>query len=114
TLNSLANSTSIGDDFLMCCWDLTKLDLSPLKNIRSIGYDFLTGCYGLKDIILPDKDPASFEVSNKEKKEGGETHKYYYGFMEDVPEDVVIHCGEYLSNYKTTDPWSDWTSQMKK
>ena len=83
--------TNIGKDFLYYCKWLSEVDLSQLKSLVRIESGFLYNCAILDEITVPFRQPPF--VADKD-------------FMLDVREDLVIHCGKYLEDYKKAPIWS--------
>ena len=91
--------STVKDYFLTYCTNLKTLDLSGFNAISYIGKAFLENCTSLESLTLPNKDPKDFKINVE-------------GFLANIPSNTVIHCGEYLEEYKTTEPWSQKADQM--
>ena len=50
--SGLNNVTTIGDDFLYCCAQITSLDLSGLNSVTTIGDSFLRNCSKITSLDL--------------------------------------------------------------
>ena len=77
-------------------------NLSGLHGFSKMGESFVSNCESLENIILPQQDPRQI------------TKVVAVRFLLGLPTDAVIHCGDYLEEYKSTSPWNEWANQMVK
>ena len=95
-LNLMKKVTEVGREFLAYT-NITTADLSTWIHLKTVGSYFLDGS-AFTEIWLPNRTPP--------------TAGQYV--MDDVPVNAVIHCGDYLQEYKTADNWSNKSDQYVK
>ena len=94
-LTALSKMKTIPGQFMLGCDGLEIADFSNFVNLGSESSEgiqgrFMAYCSGLKVLYLPNKDPNTYTIVSGE-------------LLQNVPTSCVIHCGDYLQQYKSHD-----------